>query len=65
MLGSLVIGLPKIAKHVNRFLIFFDFLIMLGIRSGLSTLGSMNESSLGEGGFFLEFYGFLPVVGVR
>jgi hypothetical protein len=53
------------AKHVNRFLIFFDFLIMLGIRSGLSTLGSMNESSLGEGGFFLEFYGFLPVVGVR
>jgi len=59
MLGSLVIGLPKLAKHVNR------FLIMLGIRSGLSTLGSMNESSLGEGGFFLEFYGFLPVVGVR
>ena len=65
MLGSLVIGLPKQAKHVNRFLILFDFLTMVCIRSGLSTLGSMNESSLGEGRFFLEFYGFLPVVGVR
>ena len=58
MLGCLVIGLPKQAKHVNRFLIFFDFLTMVCIRSGLNALGSMNESSLGEGGFFREFCGF-------
>ena len=63
MLGCLVIGLPKLAKHVNRFLIFFDFLTMVGIRSGLSTLGSLHQSSLGEGGFFLEFCGFLPSLG--
>ena len=64
MLGFLLIWLPKKANHVNRFSIFFDFLTMVGIRSGRSTLGFLLQSSLGVGGFFLDFCGFLPCVGV-
>lgn len=63
MLGWLVIWIPKTSKNVNRGLVCFDFSTMVGIRSWLGTLGSMDESSLGEGGFFLEFCGLSPSVG--
>jgi hypothetical protein len=64
MLGYLVFGISKTKNKSNDFG-YASFLTIICIRFGLSTLGSLHQSSLGVGGFFLEFCGFLPFVGVR